>query len=81
MAPQIAKASVVANVEQLAKASGLTKTAAVERAVDLMLGEMPSQRESHQHMNLMALLVQLDQITDRKDAFDPLMWDENGLPT
>jgi antitoxin VapB len=81
MAPQIAKASVVAKVEQLAKASGLTKTAAVERAVDLMLGEMPSQPESHQHMNLMALLVQLDQIPDRKDAFDPLMWDENGLPT
>jgi antitoxin VapB len=28
-----------------------------------------------------ALLAQLDRIPDRADAFDPLPWDPQGLPT
>jgi antitoxin VapB len=27
-----------------------------------------------------AILAQLDRIPDRVDAFDPLEWDEHGLP-
>jgi antitoxin VapB len=27
-----------------------------------------------------ALLAQLDRIPDRADAFDPMQWDERGLP-
>jgi antitoxin VapB len=27
-----------------------------------------------------ALLAQLDRIPDRPDAFDPMAWDEHGLP-
>ena len=28
-----------------------------------------------------ALLTQLDRVPDRVDSFDPLSWDEQGLPT
>jgi antitoxin VapB len=78
MALQIAKPSVVSKVERLAKRTGLSKTAVVERAVDRLLSEtsarsMPSDR-------LAALLAQLDRIPDRADASDPLQWDEHGLP-
>lgn len=27
-----------------------------------------------------ALLAEMDKLPDRPDAFDPLEWDENGLP-
>jgi antitoxin VapB len=32
------------------------------------------------HAQAPALLAQLDRIPDRADAFDPLPWDEQGLP-
>lgn len=80
MALQIANPGVVRKVEQLAKASGLTKTGAVERAVDLMLRDMPDAKRATKSSSLMALLAQLDQIPDRPDALDPLEWDEHGLP-
>jgi|GEM_PF-642926 len=80
MALQIANPGVVRKVEQLAKASGLTKTAAVERAVDQMLRDMPNAKRANKNSSLMALLAQLDQIPDRADAFDPLEWDKDGLP-
>ena len=75
---QIANPVVVRKVEQLAKATGLSKTAAVERAVDRLLGETHSPRDSAPRMA--ALLEQLDRIPDRPDAFDPLEWDALGLP-
>ena len=70
---QIANPIVVRKIEQLAKATGLSKTGAVERAVDSLLGETQSPRDSAQRMA--ALLEQLDRIPDRPDAFDPLEWD------
>jgi antitoxin VapB len=75
---QIANPSVVSKVERLAKRTGLSKTAAVERAVDRMLSETakPSQKAG----NMAALLFQLDRIPDRDDASNPLQWDEQGLP-
>jgi antitoxin VapB len=39
MALQIANPSVVSKVERLAKATGLSKTAVVERAVDRLISE------------------------------------------
>ena len=75
---QIANPVVVEKVEQLARRTGLNKTAVVEKAVDRMLGELQvSQPRSGQ---LAALLAQLDRIPDRADAKDPLEWDEHGLP-
>ena len=79
MALQIANPSVVSKVERLARHTGLSKTAAVEQAVDRMLKELalPSAEPS---ARLAALLAQLDRIPDRPDAADPLPWDEHGLP-
>lgn len=79
MALQIANPSVVSKVERLAKRTGLSKTALVERAVDRLLSEtaQPSNKDA---ARLAALLAQLDRIPDRSDASDPLAWDEHGLP-
>ena len=78
MALQIANPAVVSKVERLAKATGLSKTAAVERAVDRLLSETAGLTK--RSAGLKALLAQLDRVADRKDAFDPMAWDEQGLP-
>jgi antitoxin VapB len=78
MALQIANPVVVAKVERLAKATGLTKTAVVERAIDRLAAETRGARDPSRRMA--TLLALLDQVPDRPDAFDPLQWDANGLP-
>ena len=75
---QIANPAVVGKVERLARVTGLSKTAAVERAVDQLLRELEGAAEPVACMR--ALLAQIDRIPDRADAFDPLSWDEAGLP-
>ena len=78
MALQIANPTVLGKVERLAKSTGLSKTAVVERALDLLIIETAG--SSNPMDRLTALLGQLDRIPDREDAFDPLAWDEHGLP-
>ncbi len=78
MALQIANPVVVAKVERLARATGLSKTAVVERAVDRLLSETGGTSGAATRMT--ALLAQLDRIPDRADSRDPLPWDEHGLP-
>jgi antitoxin VapB len=78
MALQIANPSVVSKVERLARRTGLSKTAAVEQAVDRMLKELAA--PGTESTRMAALLAQLDRIPDRPDATDPLPWDEHGLP-
>lgn len=75
---QIANPEVVRKVDELAKATGLSKTAAVGCAVDRMLSELGG--EGLQAAQLSALLAQLDRIPERADAYDPLPWDQHGLP-
>lgn len=75
---QIANPSVVEKVERLAKATGLSKTAAVERAVDRLLREIDRPEQPSERVT--ALLAQIDRIPDRTNAFDPLPWDQHGLP-
>jgi len=77
MALQIANPVVVAKVERLARALGMTKTAIVERAIDRLAADAAGTRDPRR---LVALLAQLDQIPDRTDAFDALDWDALGLP-
>jgi antitoxin VapB len=77
MALQIANPVVVAKVERLARALGLTKTAVVERAIDRLASEVPSASSTRR---MAAILEQIDRVPDRPDAFDPLEWDSNGLP-
>jgi antitoxin VapB len=78
MALQIANPVVVGKVERLAKATGLSKTAVVERALDRLISETTGRTDTTGRMA--ALLAQLDRIPDRPDLFDPLAWDEHGLP-
>jgi len=78
MALQIANPNVVSKVERLAKSTGLSKTAVVERALDRLISEISG--ASDQTARMAALLSQLDRIPDRADAFDPLEWDAHGLP-
>ncbi|RIK97001.1 MAG: transcriptional regulator [Burkholderiales bacterium] len=78
MALQIANPKVVEKVERLARAMGTTKTAAVEEAVDRLLVERS--RPGKLRDRIESLLEQIDRIPDRSDAFDPLEWDEQGLP-
>lgn len=78
MALHIANSQVVAKIERLAKATGLTKTAAVEQAVDRFLREKIDHGSTLEQMR--RLLEQMDRIPDAPDAFDPLEWDDQGLP-
>ena len=81
MALQIANPVVVSKVERLAKSTGMSKTAVVERALDRLIGEIGETSGVEDQMTRMtALLAQLDRIPDRTDATDPLDWDEHGLP-
>ena len=77
MALQIANPVVVAKVDRLARATGMSKTAVVERAIDRLASETPGPADLGR---MAALLAQLDRIPDRLDAFDPLAWDAQGLP-
>ncbi|HKS89745.1 MAG TPA: type II toxin-antitoxin system VapB family antitoxin [Stellaceae bacterium] len=80
MALQIANPVVVGKIEALARATGLSKTAAVEKAVDRLLTEQRVGRIADVWERFDALLAQMDQIPDLPTAFDPLEWDEHGLP-
>jgi antitoxin VapB len=77
MALQIANPVVVAKVERLARATGLTKTAVVERAIDALASQAHATAAAGR---MAALLAQLDRVPDRADAHDPLEWDGAGLP-
>ena len=72
--------AVVAKIERLASLSGLTKTAAVEQAVDAMLAMKSGGSVPGSMARFNAILAQLDRVPDRPDAPDPLEWDEHGLP-
>jgi antitoxin VapB len=81
MALQIANPIVVAKVERLARATGLTKTAVVERAIDRLASETQGASDpGRKAARMAALLAQLDRVPERTDAFDPLEWDDQGLP-
>jgi antitoxin VapB len=77
MALQIANPVVVAKVERLARATGLTKTAVVERAIDALASQALATAAPGR---MAALLAQLDRVPDRAEAHAPLEWDGAGLP-
>ena len=82
MALQIANPVVVAKVAELAALTGLSKTAAVEKAVDEMLKAVAKPKNDDFERQLMSLLAQIDALPLDPNA-DPnfeLEWDEWGLP-
>jgi antitoxin VapB len=78
---QIANPVVVEKVERLARITRLSKTAAVEKAVDALLRQQQTQSADRVAQRMDAILAQLDRIPDLPRPIDPLEWDENGLPT
>lgn len=80
MALQIANPAVVEKIEALARATGLTKTAAVEKAVDQLLAEQDVAWPDGAWERFDAILAQVDRIPETPGGFDPLEWDEHGLP-
>lgn len=78
MALQIANPNVTRKVDELARSTGLSKTAVVERAIDRLAGESGTGGDLPARID--ALLRQIDRIPDRGDAFDATPWDEHGLP-
>ena len=77
---QIANPTVVAKVEHLAKITGLSKTAAVERAVDALLRTQGAGARHGEWERLHAILAQIDRVPDLPAPVDPFDWDEHGLP-
>ena len=77
MALEIANPVVVSKVERLARATGLSKTAVVEKAIDRLASETQGTADPGR---MAALLAQLDRVPDRADAFEALEWDARGLP-
>ena len=68
-----------------ANAMKVNKTAAVDKAIDApeqqcVMGEAAG-RKGRIHARALTLLAQLDRIPDRADLFNPLSWDDQGLPT
>ena len=78
VALHIANPVVLDKVERLARRTGMSKTAVVERALDRLISETAG--ESDIGGRMAALLAQLDRIPDRTDSWDPLRWDAQGLP-
>ena len=82
MALQIANPAVVAKVTELAALTGLSKTAAVEKAVDELLKTTANPKRDDFERQLNALVEQIHALPLDPNA-DPnfeLEWDEWGLP-
>jgi antitoxin VapB len=79
MALQIANPTVIQKIEALARKTGLTKTASVERAVDSMLSENVFQ-DTGVWDRFDAILGQLDRVPESPSGVDVLEWDAFGLP-
>jgi len=77
---QIANPTVVAKIERLAEATGMTKTAAVETAIDAMLAARAIGTGPETMARFAAILIQLDQIPDQPNPFGAIEWDGAGLP-
>lgn len=80
MPVQIANPVVVAKIERLAAVSGLTKTAAVEKAVDAMLAARPKSGEPDPKARLRAILAQFDRLPREAVIGEAIEWDAQGLP-
>ncbi len=80
MALQIANPSVVQKIHNLSKLTGLSKTAAVETAVDEMLKVVGGADSAKQRARILALLAQFDRSEKKPTVSREIEWDEFGLP-
>jgi antitoxin VapB len=80
VALQIANPVVVAKIERLARSTGLSKAAAVEKAVERLIAEQELDEGIDPWGRLEALLAQIDRVPDLPAPISALEWDEHGLP-
>jgi len=80
MALRIANPAIVKKIEALARATGLSESEAVEKAVDRLLAESTPSDPEHVWEQFDTILAQLDRVPDLPEGSDPLEWDEYGLP-
>ena len=80
MALQIANPTVMAKVDRLARTTGLSKMPAVEWAIDLLLAQQEAAEGNSVWDRRDAILNEIDRVPDNAVPFDPLDWDEHGLP-
>lgn len=78
MPVHIANRRVVSKIDRLTRLTNLGRTAAVEAAVDRMLAETEAKGDPWKGID--RIVAQVDRIPDRRDALEPLAWDEGGLP-
>ena len=81
MSMQIANPTVISKINALAKTMGLTKTAAVEKAVDELLAKRKTpddEKEIRRQMD--ETIRKIHQVPQLPNPINPLEWDENGLP-
>jgi hypothetical protein len=69
----------VEKIERLARERGMTKTALVGEAVD-MLAEQSPRAKAEFARRLDALIAEADRIPKIANPVEPIEWDENGLP-
>ena len=77
MTLHIADPMLVAKIERLARETGLSELGVVEQAIDRFAGFADRDEQMHRMKDVLA---RIDAISDRPDAYDPLEWDEFGLP-
>jgi prevent-host-death family protein len=58
----------------------IVQNAGVPKLRLVPLPEVQTAERAAQHQRFDALVAQMHTIPDREDAFEPLEWDENGLP-
>jgi antitoxin VapB len=80
MALQIANPAVVDKIHELARVTGMTKTAAVEKAVDEMLKGTQGIDRTTERARMHSLLAQFDRTRPNPQAVEAITWDEFGLP-
>lgn len=82
MPVHIANPEVVAKINRLTHLTGLGKTAVIALAVDRMLAdpEIGGDADADPWPGIDRLVAQLDRLADRPALFDPVEWDEAGLP-
>jgi antitoxin VapB len=80
MALQIANPVVVEKIHELARVTGMTKTAAVEKAVDEMLKGTQGIDRTTERARMDSLLAQFDRTRPDPSSVEAITWDEFGLP-
>lgn len=80
MALQIANKETVKKIQALARATGMSQTEAVEKAVDRLLSEQQIGDAARVWERFDAILAQIDRIPEASPKANPLEWDEVGLP-